>query len=148
MRKLKAAQRNAQAAFPSLSLKTGFVAKVGFVSTGCVEPPDSTPHLEAAAHFCNKADKKGKDFLTEGEVKRPLDAAKGRRYGQRDYLRLLLAYRHGLGVSELLDLRLKDVDLDTSRLFVRRKKGSHSTHQPIEGDELRAHIRLFTRRPK
>jgi type 1 fimbriae regulatory protein FimB len=41
-------------------------------------------------------------------------------------------------VSELIDIRVKDVDLDTSRLFVRRKKGSLSTHQPIEGDELRA----------
>jgi integrase len=51
---------------------------------------------------------------------------------------LLMAYRHGLRVSELIDLRLKDIDLDTSRLFVRRKKGSLSTHQPIEGDELRA----------
>lgn len=83
-------------------------------------------------------DKRGKDFLTEGEMKRLLDAAKGGRYGQRDYLMLLMTYRHGLKVSELIDLRLKDIDLDTSRLFVRRKKGSLSTHQPIEGDELRA----------
>lgn len=51
-------------------------------------------------------------------------------------LMLLLTYRHGLRVSELIDLRLKDIDLDTSRLFVLRKKGSLSTHQPIEGDEL------------
>ncbi|HEY0101417.1 MAG TPA: tyrosine-type recombinase/integrase [Pyrinomonadaceae bacterium] len=83
-------------------------------------------------------DRKGKDFLTEGEMKRMLDAAKGGRYGVRDYLLLLMAYRHGLRVSELIDLRLKDLDLDTSRLYVRRKKGSLSTHQPIEGDELRA----------
>ena len=82
-------------------------------------------------------DKKGKDFLTEGEMKRLLDAAKGGRYGQRDHLMLLMTYRHGLRVSELIDLRLKDIDLDTSRLFVRRKKGSLSRHQPIEGDELR-----------
>jgi type 1 fimbriae regulatory protein FimB len=83
-------------------------------------------------------DKKGKDFLTEGEMKRLLDAAKGGRYSARDHLMLLMTYRHGLRVSELIDLRLKDLDLDTSRLYVRRKKGSLSTHQPIEGDELRA----------
>jgi hypothetical protein len=29
-------------------------------------------------------DRKGKDFLTEGEMKLLLDAAKGGRYGQRD----------------------------------------------------------------
>jgi integrase len=83
-------------------------------------------------------DKKSKDFLTEGEMKRLLDAAKGSRYGARDHLILLMTYRHGLRVSELIDLSLKDLDLDTSRLYVRRKKGSLSTHQPIEGDELRA----------
>jgi integrase len=83
-------------------------------------------------------DKKGKDFLTEGEMKHLLDAAKGGRYGQRDFLMLLMTYRHELRVSELIDLRLKDIDLDTSRLFFRRKKDNLSTHQPIEGDELRA----------
>ena len=49
-----------------------------------------------------------------------------------------MASRHGLRVSELVDMRLKDMDLETSRLYVRQKKGSLSTHQPIEGDELRA----------
>jgi hypothetical protein len=33
--------------------------------------------------------KKGKDFLTEGEMKRLLDATKGGGYRQRDYLMLL-----------------------------------------------------------
>jgi integrase len=37
-----------------------------------------------------------------------------------------------------IDLRLKDIDLGSSRLYVRRKKGSLSTHQPIKGYELRA----------
>jgi site-specific recombinase XerC len=55
----------------------------------------------------------------------------------RDDAMMLMAFRHGLRVSELVDMRLKDMDLETSRLYVRRKKGSLSTHQPIEGDELR-----------
>jgi len=50
----------------------------------------------------------------------------------------------GLRVSELIDIRLKDLDLETGRLFVRRVKESLSTHQPIEGDELRA-IRAWLR---
>src|ERR1044072_5061784 len=41
-------------------------------------------------------DKKGKDFLTEGEMKRLLDAAKGGRYGARGQRILLMTYRHGL----------------------------------------------------
>jgi type 1 fimbriae regulatory protein FimB len=83
-------------------------------------------------------DHRGKDFLTEAEIKRFLDAARGGRHGIRDHLMMLMAYRHGLRVSELIDIRLKDLDLETARLYVRRKKGSLSTHQPIEGDELRA----------
>jgi type 1 fimbriae regulatory protein FimB len=83
-------------------------------------------------------DRGGKDFLTEAEMKRFLDAARGGRHGVRDYAMMLMTYRHGLRVSELVDLRLRDIDLDSARLYVRRKKGSLSTHQPIEGDELRA----------
>jgi type 1 fimbriae regulatory protein FimB len=83
-------------------------------------------------------DRGGKDFLTEAEMKQFLDAARGSRHGTRDHAMMLMTYRHGLRVSELIDLRLKDIDLGSSRLYVRRKKGSLSTHQPIDGDELRA----------
>jgi type 1 fimbriae regulatory protein FimB len=83
-------------------------------------------------------DRRGKDFLTEAEMKRFLGAARWGRHGTRDHAMMLMTYRHGLQVSELVDLRLKDIDLETARLYVRRKKGSLSTHQPIEGDELRA----------
>lgn len=85
-----------------------------------------------------------KDFLTEAEMKSFLDAARKGRYGVRDYALMLVCYRHALRVSELIGIRLKDLDLKTSRLFVRRMKGSLSTHQPIEGDELRA-IRAWLR---
>ncbi len=86
----------------------------------------------------------GKDFLTEAEMRRFLDAARHGRHGVRDYLMMPLTYRHGLRVSELVDLRLKDLGLDTGRLYVCREKGSLSTHQPIEGDEVRA-LRLWLR---
>jgi integrase len=77
-------------------------------------------------------------------MQRFLEAARLGRHGVRDYLLMLMAYRHGLRVSELIDLRLRDLDLDTGRMYVRRKKGSLSTHQPLEGDELRA-LRVWLR---
>lgn len=79
-----------------------------------------------------------KNFLTDAEMKKFLVAARTGRHSVRDFCLMLIAYRHGLRVSELIDIRLKDLDLETGRLFVRRVKGSLSTHQPIEGDELRA----------
>ena len=68
--------------------------------------------------------------------------AKDNRWGHRDATMILVAYRHGLRVSELVDLRWDQVDFTTAALHVRRvKKGTPSTH-PILGDELRALRRL------
>lgn len=85
-----------------------------------------------------------KDFLTSAEIDSFLAAARRGRYGIRDYAMMLMSYRHGLRVSELIDIRMADIDLASSRLFVNRLKGSLSTSQPIEGDELRA-IRAWLR---
>jgi integrase len=69
-------------------------------------------------------------------------AAKGNRYGHRDASMVVLAYRHGLRVSEPVDLRWDQIDFELATLHVRRaKKGTPSTH-PIRGDELRALRRL------
>ena len=51
---------------------------------------------------------------------------------------ILVAYRHGLRVSELVDLRWDQIDFPGAVLHVRRvKQGSPATH-PIRGDGLRA----------
>ena len=83
-----------------------------------------------------KPDKK--NFLTEAEIEKFLKAARKTRNGIRDYCMALMAYRHGFRVGELVDIRMDDIDLESARVYVRRSKGSFSTHQPIEGDELRA----------
>lgn len=87
-------------------------------------------------------DLRTREYLTEGEVERLMQAAKGNRHGHRDATMVLVAYRHGLRASELVDLRWEQVDWKTATLAVRRvKKGTPSTH-PILGDELRALRRL------
>jgi integrase len=83
-------------------------------------------------------DLRTREHLTEAEVERLIKATKDNRYGHRDATMILVAYRHGLRASELVDLRWDQVDFRTATLHVRRvKKGTPSTH-PILGDELRA----------
>jgi integrase len=89
------------------------------------------------------ADLRTREYLTEAEMERLMAAARKNRWGHRDASMILLAYRHGLRASELVDLRWDQVDFRTASLHVRRvKQGSPSTH-PILGDELRALRRLL-----
>ncbi len=92
-------------------------------------------------HLPNK-DLRAREHLTEAEVERLMKAAQRNHYGHRDATMVLVAYRHGLRVSELVDLRWDQMDFRTGTLHVRRvKQGTPSTH-PIIGDELRALRRL------
>ena len=69
-------------------------------------------------------------------------AGKVGRHGHRDQTLILLAYRHGLRVGELVSLRWEQIDLKQGHLHVTRlKRGLPSTH-PVRGPELRALRRL------
>ena len=83
-----------------------------------------------------------REHLTEAEVERLIKAASGNRYGHRDSTMILIAFRHGLRASELIDLRWDQIDLNAATLHVRRvKSGTPATH-PLTGRELRALRRL------
>ena len=87
-------------------------------------------------------DLRTREYLTEAEVERLIEAAKGNRHGHRDATIILVAYRHGLRAAELVDLRWEQIEFKTANLHVRRvKQGTPCTH-PILGDELRALRRL------
>lgn len=77
-------------------------------------------------------------FLTEGEIARLLEVARTGRHGVRDHLLMLMMFRHGLRVSEAVDLRRDDLHLDRARLWVRRLRGGLSIEQPVAADALRA----------
>lgn len=82
---------------------------------------------------------RAREHLTPKEVERLIAAAgKVGRHGHRDATLLLLAYRHGLRVSELVGLSWDAVDFQHGLLHVSRlKNGTASTH-PLRGPELRA----------
>ena len=78
------------------------------------------------------------EHLTGAEVDRLINAAKANRWGHRDATMILVAFRHGLRSSELVDLRWDQIDFTHAVLHVRRaKKGTPATH-PVVGDEMRA----------
>src|SRR3974390_289060 len=69
---------------------------------------------------------RSREHLTEREVERLVEAAKANRWGHRDATMVLLAFRHGLRASELVDLRWEQVDLENAILHVRRVKQGKS----------------------
>lgn len=79
-----------------------------------------------------------RDYLTDAEMEALLASARKGRFGVRDHALLLVMYRHGMRVSELIGLKWKHIDLDAGRIWVSRKKAGLSTTQPLQGDEVRA----------
>jgi type 1 fimbriae regulatory protein FimB/type 1 fimbriae regulatory protein FimE len=77
-------------------------------------------------------------YLTEAELDRLIKAARKGRYGQRDATLILIMARHGLRVTEAVDLHWDQVDLSKGHLHVRRLKNGIASVHPIQGDELRA----------
>ena len=89
---------------------------------------------------------RAKDFLSDAEIKSFLDASKKTRYPKRNYLLLLMMYRHGLRVSEAISIKKSDVDIRESRIWIKRLKSGLSVEHPISGDELRGIKRYLSSR--
>src|SRR5262249_24916263 len=96
-----------------------------------IKAPQPTPRIKEA-HLREARSSRPREYLTEREIEKLMDAASGN----------LLAYRHGLRASELVALRWDDLDFRTGKLHVRRSKGGQPSVHPIGGCELRALRRL------
>jgi type 1 fimbriae regulatory protein FimB len=96
---------------------------------GNVAPPRRKPNR----------DLRTREHLTPSEVDRLMEAARRvGRHGHRNATLILLSYRHGLRVGELVALRREQTDLQAGLLHVNRlKRGLPSTH-PLRGPELRS----------
>ena len=93
------------------------------------KPPQKIANIERRA----------REFLTPNEIDQLIDAAKKLgRHGHRDASMILLAYRHGLRVSELVSLRWQQIDLTTGLMQVNRLKNGLNSVHPLFGPELRA----------
>jgi integrase len=87
-------------------------------------------------------DLRTREYLTEHEIEALTAAARQNRSGHRDATMILVAFRHGLRASEIVDLRWDQIDFARAVLHVRRAKhGTPSVH-PLSGSEMRAVRRL------
>ncbi len=85
------------------------------------------------------AEYRSREYLSPAETEQLISAAGTLgRHGDRDAAMLMMAYRHGLRVTELVSLRWTQIDLKRGALHVNRlKNGIASTH-PLRGPELGA----------
>jgi len=116
-------------------LENGHILEVAFASPATrfressVKPPRRVPNAE----------RRSREFLTPAEVESLINAAeKLGRHGHRDGTMILIAFRHGLRVSELVSLRWDQIDLAQGLLHVKRLKNGNASTHPLHGPELRA----------
>jgi type 1 fimbriae regulatory protein FimE len=78
-----------------------------------------------------------REYLTEAEIEQLLGAAGRSRNPVRDRLLVLLAFRHALRVSELVDVQVEQIDLKAATIHIRRAKNGTPGIHGLQGDELR-----------
>jgi len=82
---------------------------------------------------------RSREYLTPDEVEKLIRAAaRTGRHRHRDATLILVAYRHGLRVSELVSLRWDQVDFSEAVLRVTRSKNGTASNHPIGKKEARA----------
>lgn len=78
------------------------------------------------------------EYLEKSQVEELIKTVrKNNRHGYRDSTAILLAYRHGLRVSELINLQWRDINFNANKLYVRRLKDSEPSHHILYSDETR-----------
>jgi type 1 fimbriae regulatory protein FimE len=124
----------------SQTISTAVPAAVATV--GEARPTPENGKVAPPRRVANR-ERRTREHLTPQEVDKLIKAAsRVGRYGHRDATVILIAYRHGLRVSELVALRWDQADLEQGLLHVSRlKNGVPSTH-PLRGPEIRALRRL------
>ncbi|EBA1486862.1 tyrosine-type recombinase/integrase [Salmonella enterica] len=74
-------------------------------------------------------------YLTQEEIEKLLSATDRMPFPERNRCLILMAFIHGFRASELLGLRLSDIDLAGRQLYIRRLKNGFSTCHPLLPDE-------------
>jgi type 1 fimbriae regulatory protein FimB/type 1 fimbriae regulatory protein FimE len=86
---------------------------------------------------------RSREHLTQDEVELLMKTAGSTgRHTHRDRTLILTMFRHGLRVSEAVDLKWDQIDFKAGSIHINRLKNGKSATHYLEGDELRALRRL------
>src|ERR1700723_3218800 len=106
--------------------QTSFSAKLAKKT----EKAAKRPRQSAPPTKLKNADVRKREYLTPDEVKNLREAARqSERNGFRNHLLIMMMYRHGLRVSEVIDLKWEQLSLQSGKFHVTRlKNGDPSVH--------------------
>lgn len=90
---------------------------------------------------------KSRLYLTQHETEQILLATEGTKNGLRDRCMIMMCFYHGLRISELTGLTIRDIDLAGGTIFIRRLKNGFSTVHPLQPDERQLLEQWMSRRP-
>ena len=101
--------------------------RLRLVSPATVKRTSATPRRRPNAEL------RPREHLTEREVEKLIEAAKGNRHGGRDSAMILVCFRHGLRASEVVELQWSDMEFETGTLHLRRAKGGWNRDASVAG---------------
>jgi len=143
-----------------MSFSLGTVVKTGILTTNIIENRGESPMSTIVRLRPSTSEKptvqggrkqndayRTREYLTEAEIEKLLDAAGKSRNPIRDRLLILLAFRHALRVSELVDVRVEAIDLKAATIHVRRAKNGTPGIHGLQGDEMRLIRALIRENP-
>ncbi|MDX7998284.1 transcriptional regulator [Xenorhabdus sp. Reich] len=87
-------------------------------------------------------------YLTQTEIEVLLNELEKHAHSKRNLCMIFMGFIHGFRVSELLNLRISDVDLEGKSLRVQRLKNGFSTIHPMVSREIQLIRHWLIERPK
>lgn len=103
------------------------------------ENPPLSPRVKPRTRRWKKGSNQG---ITPEELQAMIKAAKSDRYAKRNECMLLVGFSFGLRVSELLGLRVKDIDLNNGQIHLERAKNG-KTHDPAISRALQRTLKAY-----
>lgn len=79
---------------------------------------------------------KRRKYLTVSEVERLMLAENSKKNKERNKCMFLMCFIHGLRVSELSQLKLRDIEISNEIIYVSRLKNGFSVQHPLQQREL------------